>query len=99
MRGEEGRSQWFGASVGGVLVRKPPELVGKRLARENSRGVFIRRERSLPNRFVKISLGGGFSASLSGSLGVFENQGAVVLELDFLGFPCGTLVESVGIGI
>ena len=30
-------SWWFGASVGGVLVRKPPEVAAKRLTREISR--------------------------------------------------------------
>ncbi len=28
MRGKKGRSRCFGASVGGVLARKPPELAG-----------------------------------------------------------------------
>ena len=31
--------------------------------------------------------------------GVFENQSASVVQLDFLGLPCRTLVESFGIGI
>ena len=36
-RGERGLKRCFGLSVDGVLVRKPPELAGKRLTRVNSR--------------------------------------------------------------
>ena len=35
----------------------------------------------------------------SGLSGVFENQGAFVVQVDFLGLPCRTLVKAFGIGI
>ena len=31
--------------------------------------------------------------------GVFENQGSAVVQLDFVWFPCGALVEAFRIGI
>ena len=31
--------------------------------------------------------------------GVFENQDAVVVQVDFLGLPCLALVEAIGVGI
>ena len=46
-------------------------------------------------QYSKCSFGGGFSASLPGSSGVFENQDAVVVQLDFGCFPCRRLVEPV----
>ena len=36
-----------------------------------------------------------FSASLSGSLCLFKNQDATVVQMDFGCFPCGALVEPV----
>ncbi len=59
---------------------------------------FICRERSFPVRFAKISFGSGFSASLSGSSGVFENQDAIIVQMDFRCLLCLALVESFGIG-
>jgi len=56
---------------------------------------FICGDRGSPDRFAKISFGGSFSASLSGSLGVFENHGAAVVQMDFRCFPCRRLVEPV----
>ena len=78
---------------------KLSELASKRLTRENSRRFSSLKILALGTALSRFFGGGGFLASLSGSSGVFENQGAAVVELDFLGFPCGTLVESVGIGI
>ena len=69
---------------------------------------FICRERSSPSHFGKISFGGfllavffwrRFSASLSGSLGVFENQDAAVVQMDFGCLPCLALVDSIQVGI
>ena len=57
--------------------------------------IFICREHSSSGRFAKNSFGGGFSASLSGSSGVFENQDAAVVQMDFRGFPRLSLVEPV----
>jgi hypothetical protein len=58
----------LGASVGGVLVRKPQELAGKRLTQEISRRFTITAKLTFRNRFAKISLGGRFfgSGRLSG---------------------------------
>jgi hypothetical protein len=44
---------------------------------------FIGRMRSSPSRFANNSFGGGFSASLPGSSGGFENQDAAVVQMDF----------------
>lgn len=62
---------------------------------EGFTAVFIQRERSSPSRFANNSFGGGFSASLPGSSGGFENQDAAVVQMDFIGFPCRRLVEPV----
>ena len=84
-----GRSRWLGASVGGVLVRKPQELAGKRLTQEISRRFTIIANITFRNRFAKISFGGSFfglenrrdaRAPLSGG---FENQDATVIQMDF----------------
>ncbi len=52
--------------------------------------IVIGRERSFPSRVAKISFGGCFSASLPGSSGVFENQDAAVVQIDFGCLPCLT---------
>ena len=61
--------------------------------------IFIQRERSSPSRFAKISFGGGFSAILSGSSAVFENQDAAIFQMDFGRLPCLALVEAIRVGI
>jgi hypothetical protein len=88
----------FGVSGRCFGKKKAPSPRRERLTREISGG-FHWRERSSPDRFAKISFGGGFSASLSGSSGGFENQDAAVVQMDFRCFPCLALVEAVGIGI
>ena len=98
MRGKRGRKRCFGASVGGVSVRRIPNRRRDLAGTVEFTAVFICGERSSPSRFAKNSFGGGFSASLSGSSGVVENQDASVAEGDFLGLPCRALVEAVQIG-
>ena len=61
--------------------------------------VFIYRERSFPGRLAKKVSGSGCFSVRRGGLGVFENQGAFVVEVDFLGFPSRALVKAIGIGI
>jgi hypothetical protein len=59
----------------------------------------LSRQISSPRRFGKISFVGGFSASLAGSSGGFENQDAAVFQMDFGCLPCLALVESFWIRI
>lgn len=62
---------------------------------------FICRERSSPDRFAKISFGGHFSSlesrrdARASFSRVFENQDAAIVEMDFRGFTCLSLVEPV----
>jgi hypothetical protein len=46
-----------------------------------------------PRRFLA-TVGVGRAAP-----GIFENQGAAIIEGDFLGTPCRALVETVWVGI
>jgi hypothetical protein len=48
---------------------------------------FTGRERSFPDRFPKKVFGSGFGVRRAAS-GIFENQGAAIIEGDFLGTPC-----------
>jgi hypothetical protein len=48
---------------------------------------------------IFFSFGGRFSASLSGSSGVFENQDAAVFQMTFGRLPCLALVEAIMVGI
>jgi len=59
---------------------------------------FIYRERSSPGRFAKISFGSG-SLGPGAESGEFENQSPAVVQLDFLGFPCLSLVEPIWVRI
>jgi hypothetical protein len=81
--------------VKGRMLRRPPRLVrsGEFTAK------FICSERSSPSRFAKISFGGGFSAILSGSSAVFENQDTAIFQMDFGRLPCLALVEAIRVGI
>ena len=99
MRGKRGRKRCFGGAVGGVSVRKIPNPRRDLAESGEFTAISICRERSSPSRFAKNSFGGCFSASLSGSSGVFENQCPAVVQLDFLGFPCLALVVAIWIGI
>ena len=56
------------------------------------------RERSFPNRFAKNFFGVGCFYYPTGRSGGFEDQDAVVVQMDFNGFLSGALVESVGTG-
>jgi hypothetical protein len=93
----------FSEAVGGVSVRKIPI---RRLVLAGVRGftgVFICRERSFPDRFVKISFGSGCDKNrrdaCSPFSGVFENQDAAIIKGDFLGAPCRALIDAVWVEI
>jgi len=60
---------------------------------------FTGRERSFPDRFSKKVFGGGYLGALRAESGIFEDQGAAIIEGDFLGTPCRELVETVWVGI
>ena len=83
LRGKRGRERCFGAAVGGVSVRRIPNPRRQTADSGDFTAVSTRRERSSPSRFAKNSFGSGFSASLSGSSCVFENQDAAVFQMDF----------------
>ena len=96
-KGDLGKAEMLKTeTLKGRMLRWTPELA----VSGGFSVVFICRERSSPDRFAKIHFWRRFLLenrrdARAPFSGVFENQDATVVQLDFLGLPCLSLVEAV----